>query len=377
MSTKVFPIIDESVESAIDPNNKLTFLMDWELTLKCNLDCSYCGPGHDNSTNHPPLEDCLKTIDFMYQYVDLYMQHKSTWSRRAVLNVYGGESLYHPDIITILSEVKNRHKKFEDRWSLTVTTTTNAVVSENQMKKIVNLVDEFTVSYHTESTKKQQDLVRTNLLLIKNSNKKVKCVIVMNPREEKFTDNLKMIDFCTINSIKYLPRQIDHLPEDTQWNYKPHQVQWFNNFYQKKTFSATHASLPNDQPELNLTSIGRACCSGRQLAINQNYSERIFYSNARFPNWYCSVNWFFVFVKQVTKEVFVNKDCQMTFDGTIGPIGYLTDTESLLKNLKSQLSNNTLPTIQCKKFLGCLCGLCAPKAKDLSVYKKITEKYKL
>ena len=54
------------LEPAIDPNNRISFLLDWELTMKCNLDCSYCGNGHDNSTKHPPLNECLKTLNFMF-----------------------------------------------------------------------------------------------------------------------------------------------------------------------------------------------------------------------------------------------------------------------------------------------------------------------
>ena len=95
------------LEPAIDPNNRITFLLDWELTMKCNLDCSYCGTGiyggHDNSTRHPSLDKCLETLDFMFEYADLYMRTKPPGLRYVVLNVYGGESLHHPDIVKIAS----------------------------------------------------------------------------------------------------------------------------------------------------------------------------------------------------------------------------------------------------------------------------------
>jgi len=109
----------ESLEPAIDPGNRITFLLDWELTMKCNLDCSYCGTGlyggHDNSTRHPSLENCLETLDFMFEYVDLYMQTKPQGLRYVVLNVYGGESLHHPDIVEILNQVRHRHQPYADR----------------------------------------------------------------------------------------------------------------------------------------------------------------------------------------------------------------------------------------------------------------------
>lgn len=377
--TKVFPVIPESVEAAIDPGNKLTFLLDWELTMKCNLDCGYCPTGlyngHDNSQPHPPLDECLKTIDFMYEYVDSYMKFKPKWSRHVVLNVYGGESLYHPDIIEILEQARSKYRPYCNDWTLTITTTTNGVISKNQMLRIAELIDEFTVSYHAESTPKQRQQVRDNLLLIKNSNRRLKCVILMHPENDNFADNLSMIDFCTENSIKYLPRQLDHEPKDTQWNYQPYQVQWFDNFYETRS-THKNANLPKSDSSVDLSAIGRACCGGRQLSKNQNYKERVFYTDNKFPDWYCSVNWFFVYIKQVTQEVFVNKDCKMNFNGSVGPIGYLNRANELLEELQLKLDTGMLPTIQCKKTL-CQCGLCAPKAQNKTTYQQIMRKYQL
>ena len=150
----------KSIAFALDPTNVPSFLLDWEVTKLCNLDCSYCGigidGGHDNSTKHPTLAECLQTIDFMYQYVDLYMQHKKPSQRKVILNVYGGESLFHPDIVEILKECRNRYKPFEHKWHLTITCTTNGVVGENQWRRIVPLIDEFTMSYHSENLHKQK-----------------------------------------------------------------------------------------------------------------------------------------------------------------------------------------------------------------------------
>ena len=81
----------KSLEPTIDPNNRITFLLDWELTMKCNLDCTYCPTGvyggHDNSTRHPPLAECLKTIDFMFEYADMYLRTKPQGIRYVILNV--------------------------------------------------------------------------------------------------------------------------------------------------------------------------------------------------------------------------------------------------------------------------------------------------
>jgi pyruvate-formate lyase-activating enzyme len=368
----------ESLEPAIDPNNRITFLLDWELTMKCNLDCSYCGTGlyggHDNSTKHPPTLECLSAIDFMFEYVDLYMSSKPKGIRYAILNVYGGESLHHPNIVEILSRVKEKHQTYKDRWHLTVTTTTNAIISDKKLQKIIPYIDEFTVSYHSECSDKQKQQFRNNLLTISQSGHRQKCIVLMHQDQELFQDATNMISWLTDNNIKMLPRQLDgNRGANGDRIYNEFQVKWFDKLYSSKSFGQTLGLLENKK-ESHLTDIGRACCGGRQTCTDQNYKQRHFYVDNKFPDWYCSVNHFFLYVKQVTGEIFVNKDCKMNFDGTIGSIGNLSNTKELLSTLQNQLKTDSLPVIQCKKR-NCLCGLCAPKAKSLEIYNKIMEKY--
>ena len=64
----------------------------------------------------------------------------------------------------------------------------------------------------------------------------------------------------------------------------------------------------------------------------------------------------------------------MNFNSEIGPIGHLDKADILLAETESVLNYNTMPVIQCKKER-CFCGLCAPKAQDLSTYNKIMKKY--
>jgi pyruvate-formate lyase-activating enzyme len=368
----------EVLEPAVDPNNRISFLLDWELTMKCNLDCSYCDTGtyggHNNSIPHPPVEECLRTLDFIFSYVDLYMNTKPKGIRYVILNVYGGESLHHPDIVEILSQVRKKYEPYADRWHLTVTTTTNAIISNNKLQKIIPLIDEFTVSYHSENTNKHKQQFRDNLLTIAGSGKRQKCVVLMHQEPKLFHDSEDMIAWLTQHNIKILPRQLDgNIGVEGKRIYDQTQVGWFDKFYQTKTFGQTTNLLQN-KVESHLTDIGRACCGGRQTCIDQNYKQRHFYVENKFPNWYCSVNHFFLFVKQVNGEVFVNKDCKMNFDGTVGPIGNLNNTKEILSTLQNQLDTNSLPIIQCKKYK-CLCGLCAPKAKNLDTYKSIMKKY--
>ena len=369
------------LEPAIDPNNKISFLLDWELTMKCNLDCSYCGSGtyggHDNSTKHPPLIDCLTALDFMFEYVDLYMNTKPKGLRYVILNVYGGESLHHPDIVKILSQIKQKYQPYSNRWHLTVTTTTNAIISDKKLKQIIPYIDEFTVSYHTESTVKQKEQFKDNLLTIAQSGRRQKCIVLMHQEPTLFQDATDIITWLTENNIKQLPRQLDGNTGvvDKKRLYGKSQVTWFNDLYKTKTFGNATEILEDDK-DLQLTDVGRACCGGRQLCTEKNYKQRHFYVDNKFPDWYCSVNHFFLYVKQVNGEVYVNKDCKMNFDSSVGPIGNLNNTKKILSKLKEQLDTNTLPVIQCKKY-NCFCGLCAPKAKNLETYNSIMEKYYL
>ena len=369
----------KSLEPSIDPNHKVSFLLDWELTMKCNLDCSYCGvgiySGHDNSTQHPSLGDCLNTIDFMYQYVDLYMQTKPQGLRYVTLNVYGGESLHHPTILEILTACREKYNQYKDSWVLTITTTTNAIISEKKFKKIIPLIDKFTCSFHSESSDKQKLQFKQNLLTIKESGRQLHCVVLMHSDTDLFNESCQMIEWCKEHSVNYLPRQLDHVPANTQYNYNLQQVTWFNSLYTNKNYnSVTDIAIKKVGDGFDLSDSGRACCGGKQLCIDQNQKQRTFFVDNKFPDWYCSVNNFFVYIKQVNGEIFTNKDCKMGFNGKSEPIGHLSNTAELLEWTADQLSNKTMPIIQCKKYQ-CLCGLCAPKAKNLNDYNVIMKKY--
>jgi hypothetical protein len=190
-----------------------------------------------------------------------------------------------------------------------------------------------------------------------------------------FADAQEMIEWLNENNIKVLPRQLDGtLVKDRAARiYETAQVKWFDSFYKTKTFGQDLGILDNQQ-STSLSEAGRACCGGRQTCLDQNYKQRHFFVGNRFPDWYCSVNHFFLYVKQVTGEIYVNKDCKMNFAHEVGPIGNLDNSDAVLTWTKDQLVNNTMPTIQCKKH-NCFCGLCAPKAQDLDTYNSIMKKY--
>ena len=189
----------------------------------------------------------------------------------------------------------------------------------------------------------------------------------MHAEPNKFADAQDMINWLEQNGIKHLPRQLDHGPSIKTLNYNQHQVTWFEGLYKK---SLSQAVMHDDLADLSDT--GRACCGGRQLCESQNYKDPKKFVTNKFPGWYCSVNHFFLFIKQVNGEVYVNKDCKMNFDGQVGPIGNLDRVDLILK----QARDTDKSIIRCAKSR-CLCGLCAPKSEDLDTYKSIMRKYEI
>ena len=365
----------QSLEPAIDPQGRPTFLIDWELTLKCNLDCSYCSTeithgGHLPGAKHPSKEDCFKTIEFMLEYVDLYMQYKPKWTRAVVLNVYGGESLFHPEIAEILKKVKSIYQKYKDNWPLKITCTTNLIIGKNLRNQIWNLVDEFTVSYHSESVLKQKQMFLDNVLFLKQKNKDTKVILCMHQDPQRWKEILKVKDFCEQHNIRYLCKALDG---DLNSNYTTEQIAWFRGYWNKHSSgNQTYETVESDAP---LSTLGRTCCGGRQMCSNGNLKQRSFFiQDNNFFDWHCSVNWFFLFIRQHTNEIFVNKDCRMSFNNKVEPIATLDSAKELIEKTKQQLTSGSMPVIQCKKSR-CVCGLCAPKALTRSNFDNIMNKH--
>jgi len=372
-----------AIEPAVDPKNRIDFLIDWEVTLKCNLDCSYCvdnpiSGGHWTLAKHPPLNKCLDTIDFMYEYTDLYMKTKPNYSRRSVLNVYGGESLLHPNIVEILAATRSKHQGYN--WPLTITTTTNAIIGKTRMLEIIPFIDEFTLSYHSESLPKQKQQFKENTLLIKEANVRHKVLIMMSTDYTKWTELLELIDWCKDNNVRYLAKQVDG-GIDTQI-YNEEQLAWFKKEYTNRSSSKqAQEKILNDtgafESSNSLTEKGRSCCGGRSLCVNNNHKQRLSWvPYVNFKDWYCTVNQYFMFIKQNNGDVYINKDCRMRFDGTVGPIGNLNNWQDIIHTTSDMIDSKSLSVIKCAKSR-CLCGLCSPKAVKFDDLQKIMEPHLL
>ena len=321
----------------------------WESTLKCNLDCAYCGDGHDNTTEHPPLSECLNTVDFIFEYV------RRKGVKQANLNIQGGESLFHPNIMNILKYLKDKKSNFD--FYMGIAFITNAVVGKNLWKRICEYVDFFTISFHAESTPKQQQMVKNNILHCAERNKNFHVAIMMHPRH--WDTCIQMIEWCKSNNIEYVARQIDHHWLDMRWNYNAEQSEYLLGRKVTTKDKIAHAFVKG----LNLSATGRSCCSKRELCASGCKTD---YVKNNFKGWHCSVADYFLYIRQTTGEVFTNKDCKMNYNNEVGPIGYLNDTDAIYNSMHSN-------GIVCKKS-SCWCGLCAPKAKELDKFNAMMDK---
>jgi hypothetical protein len=119
---------------------------------------------------------------------------------------------------------------------------------------------------------------------------------------------------------------------------------------------------------------GRACCGGRKLSTNGDLKSRnTFVHQQGFRDWYCSVNWFFLFVNQSNGTVYTNKDCMTSTTNRVEPLGRLKEYQQILDTVKQQLDTQSMPVIRCIKDT-CRCGFCAPKAQNLEDFMGLIER---
>lgn len=339
------------------PLEPLSFQVAWESTLKCNMDCSYCGDGHDNSKSHPSLEESLRTVDFIFDYLKIQMQNRK--HRIAGLNIQGGESVNHPDIVEILEYIQEKKKTVD--YSLSVALITNATTVAKRWNSITKLVDYFTISFHAEMDWKQKTRFLHNVQYLKENNKNFQVNIMMHPRF--WQECVKMVEFCQEQNMKYHMRQIDHSWFDRRFNYTAEQAEFLTG---NRPAKISEKAIALVKKGFDLDAQGRSCCGGNSLCADSCTVNRV---KNRFNGWHCSVDKYFLYIRQTTGEVFTNKDCKMNWDGNVGPIGNLKNTQLILDRLKQGT-----PTIVCKKTK-CWCGLCAPKAASADQYEKINRIY--
>lgn len=346
-----------SVDAAVSLNHKPALMVNWIISYKCNLDCSYCY-SHDNALSPVPLDTCLKSMKFILEYVDTMLSIKRPHERRVGLNLIGGEPMLHPDIEFILAELHREYnEKYKHRWKLSICVTTNGTVGTNVIERCLDYIDFWTISYHTEALKKQKEICLNSIRAISSRGKKVE-VRVMAPAEQvKFDEASAVHSQLLSEGINALLKPIseDFYPEQSANKLK---VFWIGqNLETVKDYTIDK---------------GITCCTNRPLTLSSNTKERAnFIPTNNFNGWYCGLNFSFLYVNHLG-EVYHNTGCFVSYKtNTVEPLGTVDDADRIISELKHHITNKNIPVIVCPRHECKNCGMCAPKANTKEEFLKI------
>ena len=346
-----------TLESAYHPKDKMSFLIDWLVTLKCNYDCAYCGigpSGHDNSTAHPSYDRSIVMLDQMYQYADVVLQHKKITFKDVVMNIYGGESIYHPDIVRLIKKSSDMYLPYKDKWRLRRRITTNGTASEKIWKSICEHIEGFTMSYHSTGPDKLKKLFKINLKYLSDIKKEHDLIVCMYPTKDHWHDCIEFLRWAKDTGINARPKMLD----GPLGVYKKEHLRDLEEFIDQ-------SELKDWDIDQKADTQNRGCCGGRKMCVNRNLKDYQFIvprGEDGFKGWHCAANQFFLHGNNVNGLYYTNKDCRVRLDGKTGAIANVETMPKYIEDLKRQ---NKLPTLVCAQKT-CRCGTCAPK----SIYKE-------
>jgi len=356
----------QTIEPAYHPNQRMSLLVDWLVTLKCNYDCAYCpvGPtGHDNSIQHPSVKQSLLMLDQMYEYVDVIMSHKKQASKEVIMQMLGGEVIYHPHVIELMAHSSRRYEQYKDNWKLKRRLTTNGTATEKSWRLICEHVEGITMSYHSQGAEKLKKIFRNNLLYLGEIKKEHDTIVCMYPHADHWDDCIELLRWAKEKGVNARPRLLDgplgmyskqHLTDLGEFIDPVELMGW------------KHGTTAGVQ--------ARACCGGRKVCFDRQLRKTntlVPRGPDGFKGWHCSANQFFLFGNNVTGQYFTNKDCRVKLDGTTGPIADINTMPDYIEEMRTQ---QELPTLICAQTK-CVCGTCAPKSVNPGTLKEIMNIY--
>ena len=353
------------LEPFATPKTKLGFLLDWRVTMKCNFDCSYC-TAHDNTLAHPDRDLCENMLAQALRYVDRVMKVKKKTMRSVTLNIYGGEALYHPDIEYLLEKSSDLYDQYRDRWSLIRMLTTNASSNEKRWSKVLEHLEYVQFSYHAEAPGKMKENYLRNLSTTHKSGKRYGGVIMMYPKY--WQEAVYMCRLMQKKGYNIYPRLID----GDLGKYSEEQL-----FDLKEFWPQLHEELITKMKDATVLSKGRACCGNRSMCVNRDFKNPVKFvpqPDNSYTGYYCSANQFFLMADSHTQNFYTNKDCNVTMDGTIGPIATQDTMDDYINNMESKLLTDSNLFLKCVQKT-CSCGTCAPKAISRDDLKEVMKIY--
>ncbi len=366
------------------------FQVTWDLGRRCNYDCTYCPvTRHDNFSPHATLDQLKSNVDFLFEYIDTYMQYRDF--KETSISFTGGEPTVNPDFIPFIDYLKEEYNnRYKTKWNAGFSLTSNGAMGPKIAQAVIDKMSFVTISYHTEADEKLKKQIRSR---IQQFHEATKSSLPADPNAKKyfqfkvnvmfhaqyFDECKELCKWLDELGVWYVPRIIgeekDSKPSFAH-KYTEDQLDYMKNYwkYKEEGLNADKLSAVGEQTsekkKLGLTA-GRPCCGGREMCLSSgDTSKKSTFVNMReFKGWSCSVNWFFLHLEQQTDQVFHHQTCQAMFGGFRGAIGKISEGDRIVRSLKRRLETKTMPTIICPKHT-CGCGLCAPKSKFKDKYLK-------
>jgi MoaA/NifB/PqqE/SkfB family radical SAM enzyme len=338
-------------------------MVTWDIVRRCNLDCTYCeSTRHDNHSKLPTIVNLKKTFDFVKQYIDLYNSKRVD---QTVTNIdfTGGEPTINPDFWPLLDYIKQT-------GGFRLSLTTNGTWGPKFTQRILDNFAHATISWHAEDHLNERTI--ENILALHLAGMSLQVNVMLHC--DYFEQATLICGMLKEKGIRVNPVPIgdgsivrkgwfidaDGTNRRTSHEYTEEQQDWFYNWMgEPRKASAAKEG----------TNVGRACCGGRcTQGLVDNQWQEVKLVNNWFKDWYCTVNWYFLHIDQYSGDVLHHQTCQATHTGR-GPIGNLNDTDLILEQVSSMLSNPMKPIICPNQRCGC--GMCVPKAKNLNDFRQL------
>jgi MoaA/NifB/PqqE/SkfB family radical SAM enzyme len=349
--------------TAIRPINNDGFGVIWDTGRRCNYDCTYCeATRHNNYSKFKSLEEYTTTFKFIDQWTKLYNSHKKKTASTNI-NFTGGEPTANPNFWELVDHIK----KHDSAYHLSLTT--NGAWGEQYRQKIIDNFGGVTISFHVEADSKQKDRVIENIIALSKTDIWLQVNIMLHI--DYWDETVQLYERLKSLGINCKPRPIgdgnlihkgwfidsDGTNRRTSHEYTLEQQAWF---FKESGIKKNPESVEEGNQ------IGRSCCGSRPLEGKiDNEWHPIKFIDTNFKNWYCMVNWFFLFIDQETNNVYHHQTCKATHDGAPGPIGTLNNTSAMFKDLEEYFKN-PIPIICPNQRCGC--GMCIPKAESLDEF---------